>query len=456
MLITRVAVIYFTSLIFFVWGIAAARYEIFPWNQIYTVYKFVRGDVTETTSLSQKLLNDLDIVPERFMRNYAPTKAARLSVLKMDGIRARRNSPRLWISPTARSSYRLIVGALDFEKAFWGGILLDPSGKVMRRWYMNAEIPTLSNEADILKNLYGVAFFTDGSAAFTMQENSGGIVKIDACSEVTWTKKGLFHHVISPTEDALQFWTFGGKQYDLHPKLLLVDAFSGKTVKEIDMADVEKTNPDIFIFDLHRKINVKNPTHPNDIEPLPSAMAGAYPKFSAGDLLISYHTTNLIFVIDPETLKIKWWYVGAGDRQHDPDWQSDASISIFSNNWRANQRGVEQYSSIVSIDPQTHSHETIVDGGRYDFYSKINGRHQFTKYGSVIVTSSTQGRVFEVDLASGEVIFEFVNSYDWEDGRTLHLSETFVIEEALAKRWAAASCPTVRAPGNESRKQPVQ
>ena len=117
--------------------------------------------------------------------------------------------------------------SFDFKKAFWGAVLLDGSGRVAHRWYMNAQIAELSDNPDVLKNLYGVAFFPNGSAVFNMQKAGGGLVKIDLCSQVEWTKKGLFHHAISPTEDYSAFWTFGGMEGDLHPKLLLIDAASG-------------------------------------------------------------------------------------------------------------------------------------------------------------------------------------------------------------------------------------
>lgn len=435
-----VSLVYLIALLCFGWGFAAAQYKIFPWSYIQAVSKFVRGGVNEETTLAQKAMNDLGVSPERSIRRYSPSNAARFSEVVLDGIRSRRGAPRLWMAPAAQASYRLIVGAFDFEEAFWGAVLLDPSGRILRRWHMNGEIAELSEIRDELKSLYGVAFFPDGSAAFVIEEKPGGIVKIDACSRVEWTKKGQFHHVISPTEDSSAFWTLGGRHADLHPKLLLIDAASGETIKEIDMAAVEMANPETFIFDLRRQSRSKNATHANDIEPLPASVASAYPGFAAGDLVISYNTTNLIFVMDPETLEIKWWYVGAGDGQHDPDWHEDGTISIFNNNLRARQRDAALSSTIVSIDPQGNTHRTVVDGGRHDFYSKINGNHQFTDYGTVIVTSSTQGRVFEVDLSSGEKIFEFVNAYEWEKNRTLHLVESFAVDQAQIERWAPQGC----------------
>lgn len=436
--------IYLAAMLFFIWGYAVARYQVFPWVLIsgieQDILAFVEGDQDDDTTIAERLVSDFDIVPERQIRHFFAREPEKYREIALDGQRVRRESPRLWISPLAPDHYRIIAGAFDFEKALWGAILLDPSGKVVHRWHMNGEIDNLTDQADVLKNLYGLGFFPDGSAAFTMQERLGGLVKLDVCSRVLWTRSGLYHHVVSPTEDHSAFWTFGGQQHELHPTLLLIDAATGTTVREINMADVERANPGTLIFNLTRQKDTPNATHPNDIEPLPSALADAYPDFSAGDLLLSYHTTNLVFVLDPESLKIKWWYVGAGDGQHDPDWREDGTISLFNNNYRVFWRGAKPVSTIVEIDPVANAHRILVDGGSYDFYSSINGHHQMTPNGTVIITSSTQGRIFEVDLDSNEPVFEFVNAYDWDEGRTLHLSESFIVDKEQAERWIAQDC----------------
>jgi hypothetical protein len=439
----RIAAFYLTALIFFSWGAAVARYEVFPFDYIKSVKDnvagFVRGDIEEDTTVLQKLKNDFNVTPERFVRHYKASSSDEFREVGLEGRRDRRETPRIWVSPSAPDSYRLIVGVLDFEKAFWGAILLDPDGRVVHRWHMN-NASDLTDQSDVLMNLYGVAFFPDGSAVFNKQERSGGLVKIDYCSKLEWTKSGTFHHVAEPTEDSSAFWTFGGRQSQLHPTLVLVDAATGDTIKEIDMADVEKANPDTFIFDLRRRNGVGNATHPNHIEPLPAALADAYPQFSAGDLVLSYQATNLIFVLDPDSLKIKWWYLGGGDGQHDPDWHDDGTISVFNNNYRAKRHGMPEVSSIVSIDPKTNTHYTVVSGKLFNFWSEKNSNHQFTGDGTVIITSALQGRVLEVDLRTGEKVLEFVNAYDWDNGLTLHLSETFVIDDELAKQWTSRDC----------------
>lgn len=125
-----------------------------------------------------------------------------------------------------------------------------------------------------------------------------------------------------------------------------------------------------------------------------------------------------MFVLDPRTLRIKWWRIGPWDRPHDPDWGDDGRITVYSNN----ERGVGDYSKIVAIDPETYDAEVLLDGADHDFYSGLNGNHDMTADGGILATSSLQGRIFEVD-AEGRLVFDFINLYDGEAGETLHVSD---------------------------------
>nr|WP_254428806.1 MULTISPECIES: arylsulfotransferase family protein [unclassified Ruegeria] len=437
---------YLVAMSFFAWGFAAGRY-MFPPARVMASVKneissFVAGDSTENTSVIQKLRNDLGGRPERMIRTFSPKDRSVYFEVEVAGLKSRRNQPRLMLSANSADFHRILVGAFDFEDAFWGAILLDPNGKVVHSWKLNGEIEQLSDQPDTLKNAYGIAVLRDGSIIYNLQERGGGLIKRSYCSELVWTKPGEFHHSAEPTENFEALWTLGGAQRDMHSVLILLDASTGETIKEISMADVEKANPDIAILNLFRgqPSGTVHPTHSNDLEPLPSHLAEAFPMFDVGDLVLNYQATNLVFVVDPDDLKIKWWHLGAADGGHDPDWQADGTIVVFDNRFRAEQRGIPAYSRIVAIDPVHNKFDVVVDGEDFDFYSQFNGRQHVTEAGTVIISSSTQGRIFEVDRASGDVVFDFINAYDWEKGITLHVSEAFVVKSDTAEAWLENEC----------------
>lgn len=414
--VQKIAVAYLLGLVIFAWGMMSGHFQLAPFGLVQEIAAFVAGGEGEDSSIAEKLESDLGGTPHRFIHEFAPFADAQMRTVHVPELRTRRAEPIMHLSPGAPAGYRVIFGGLDFDETFWGAVLIDANGSVKNTWRLSTDELELSTEPDIRKIMYGVDILPDGSMIFLMQELGGGIVKVDYCGNTLWELSGSFHHTVSITEDG-SFWTFEGAQGDFDPVLTLVDTNTGTVVRRIDMTDVRAANRHIHIFDLQRQPNVFDAVHGNDIDPLPRHLAPEFPNFEPGDLLVSFRTINLVFVLDPDTLEIKWWRVGAWDRQHDPDWNRGGYFSVFSNN----ERGVGEHSNIVAIDPGSYEHRILIDGSKFDFYSGINGMHQITDRGTILVTSSTQGRVFEVDQ-KGEIVFEFLNVYDAESAKTLRLS----------------------------------
>lgn len=419
-LFRKIALFYLIAQFFLVWGFSASRYKMPPYTTFTEIADFLEGhDLGNDVSFWGKVLNDFDVRPDRFIWNYPPAILDRTKPITLNNIRERRQQPYMYLNSEHQQGYRAIFGAFDFESALWGGLLMNGLGEIIHTWDLSTDHLPNTVESQ-LKNMYGISLQPDGSVIFTMQEAGGGIVKVDACSNILWSIEGEFHHTISPT-DHNTFWTYAGKQHTLDPQLAEYSMETGQLVREFDMKDVREANPFLHIFNLQRKDHYFDPTHANDIDPLNSTLAGLFDQFDVGDVLISYRTTNTIFVLDPDSLKVKWWRMGSWDRQHDPDWEVDGTIKVFSNN----QIGVRTGSSdIISIDPKTYETKVEVDGKDFGFYSSINGRHQSTPYSTRMVTSTTQGWVFEID-ENKEIIFSFVNVYNTEMNESLNLSDAF-------------------------------
>lgn len=415
---TRISLLYLLGIALVGWGFGIGRYDVFPAAYIRQIEAFVSGDELEPDStVLEKLANDTGIAPARSFRSYPAHAVEGARPLSVPGLRSRREAPLMFVDPGQRQGYRAIFGAFDFTGAFWGGLLLGPNGEVLHTWKLSTA--HLGDMHDENKNMYGLYLFPDGSVIFSQQESGGGLVKVDACSNVLWSREGSFHHAVSPTGDG-HFWSFEGLQTDFDHKLVKISAATGETVQTIDMAKVREKNQFVHIFDLQRAGPRENAdiSHGNDIEPLRPALAPKFLGFETGDLLISYRTQNIVFILDPDDLKIKWWRIGAWSKQHDPDWEVDGTLAVLSNNERTSRR----YSDIVSIDPETFEQRILVDGEMLDFYSSINGEHSRTPYGTRMISSATQGWAFEVDAAD-RIVFSFVNNYDADAHRSLHVSE---------------------------------
>ena len=324
-------------------------------------------------------------------------------------IKDRRKNPKMYLSKDAPKGFRAIYGPLDFKGSRHGVILIDPEGKVANIWQVSQEDVPWLHDKDTNVYPHGFEIAPDGSI-ITAFDGGTSMTKYDYCGN--------------------RLWTWGDRGRNGQPSsygryFMKMDYASGEVLKMFHIYDVMNANPDIDIFGILQDDAGSESKwimndfgffwHANDIEALPERLAKYYPAFNAGDLLVSFRAPDLIFVMDPDTLKVKWWRQGLTRRQHDPDWNDRGTITILNNNMN---RG---YSSIVELDPVTYKHKTVVDGEKYKFYSAIRGKHQALPNGGYLITASTQGRVLEVD-AGGNLTFEFLNVYD-DEKKYLSISE---------------------------------
>ena len=320
--------------------------------------------------------------------------------------------------------WRILVGAFSFGDTVQNAaLLLSADLEVVHAWILE-EIP-LGGEtprASYRKFVHGVEFLADGSLVFTF-DGSISLQRIGVCGERLWAVPGEFHHAVSATDDGRSVWSLR------EDSLIQIAVDDGRVLREFTMEDVIRANPDIDVLGIRRVHesmlgqNARNtdgrwledPFHLNDVEPLPLALAAAFPDFDRGDLLVSARSLNLVFVVDPETLEIKWWRVGATQRQHDPDWQPGGVVSVFDN------RMSRDSSRIVGIDVDSMETTTIFDGRDMDVYTRIRGKHQITPDGRLLLTSSQQGRVLEID--EGDVTLEMQNTKPGSDSLNYVLSD---------------------------------
>ena len=240
-------------------------------------------------------------------------------------------------------------------------------------------------------------------------------MRIDACGEPIWTRTDLsFHHSLHPDERG-GWWTWASAQSPemQDQRLVRFAAETGETLEEIDLIDdiVDRSEAQRlilripedypFVRDLDARVAL-DIFHPNDVEPLPEALAAAFPMFAPGDLLISLRNLDLVAVIGRDTHEVRWAAYGPWFGQHDPDFQPDGRISVFDNNPQ------KERSEIILIDPATNAVENPFEGSGLRFSSPIMGKHQRTSTGNWLVISAEEGRVIEV-TAKGEPVREYDN-----------------------------------------------
>ena len=313
--------------------------------------------------------------------------------------------------------WRILVGVFTIDGEVKNAALaLSPDLEITRIWHLTeSAIGDKQPRPPHRKFIHGFDIMDDGSVIFSFD---GGISlqRFDICGSRIWGVGAGFHHSVT-LDDSQEFaWTL------VDSSLAKIATANGEIIQLISMDDIITANPTIDILEIRKHDesdlggNSRNTYekwqadyfHLNDVDPLPAALASRFDGFEAGDLLVSARSLNLIFVLDPDTLEVKWWRTGATKRQHDPDWGTTGEITVFDN------RMSRDYSQFVSISPASYRTKVIFDGRINNFYTRIRGKHQFTENGTLLITSSQEGRVFEV-LPDGDTVLEIFNTKPGSD-----------------------------------------
>ncbi len=358
--------------------------------------------------------------PDRDYSAFSPVAGSR--AFGIEGLMITADASR------AESGWRIVTGAFAINGDVTNAaILLSPDMAIERVWELDeaATFGSLVPQPHYRKFVHGYEYLDDGSFLFTF-DGGVSLQRFDACGRRMWSAPGYYSHSVNADEDGRTAWTIGENE------IVQLSTEDGAVLRKITVQDLADANPDIDIFQVRRLFDndlggnsrdtdgnwLPDPHHLNEVDPLPTALSGRFSDlgFRPGDLLISARSSNLLFVLDPATLEVKWWRMGATQRQHDPDWEADGTISVFNN------RMSRDYSEIVAIDPHTMGKRVLVDGQDRDFYSRIRGKHQILPSGNVLVTSAQQGIAFEA-TPEGETAFEIVNFKPGDDAVNYVLSE---------------------------------
>ncbi|RSK38070.1 hypothetical protein EJA01_02850 [Rhodovulum iodosum] len=346
----------------------------------------------------------------------------------------------------ADRGWRLLTGAMHVDgHPAHVAALLDPELRVVRRWTLDeTDVPGADPNGDSNILLHGLAMLPDESLVFAF-DNGAALQRRDACNRPVWVVPGRYHHSVTLGTEGRSLWALRDDGFaPMGPDpdapdtgLVQIDLATGAVLREIGVGAIMAANPGLGLFELGRldenevQTNAAgiigrwqhDPVHFNDIEPLTPAMAGAFPGFEAGDLLISARNLNTVMVLDPDSLKIRWYRTGGMLRQHDPDWQADGTITVFDN---AMGTGV---SRILALDPAQAGSEVLHDGAETGFYTRIRGKHTRTARGDLAIVSPQQGRAFEL-AADGAKVLEFFNLKPGSDDEVFVLSEYLWFPEA--------------------------
>ena len=331
--------------------------------------------------------------------------------------------------------------------------LMDRAGNIRHVWNIGPKL--IWEGADHIKgfsraeNIYSVGAhpFSNGDLLVVYQGRNTypygvGVAKFDKDSNLLWRKDNYAHHWLSVDakgliyvpvfselktpvqlgDSNLQIECPGGSLYEDEIAILDPD---GNEVKRISILDsLVRSNLTGLVFravhsdrPLPLTFTECDPTHLNDIQIISAEEAETSPHLSAGDLLISLRSTNTVAAINPESGKVTWSSSGGTILQHSPRYMGDDSVLIFDNLGGLSRQGG---SRIVQLNMGNGSTRIVIpdpdDKDDEDFLSATAGYIDLSRDRSrALVSLTRQGRTLEVDLASGDILWEFLNIHDVSD-----------------------------------------
>lgn len=430
----------------FAYGVATQKLKIFPYRILHEA----------SAALDAWRQVDNDGLPPIFLSWEAPP--ARL---------ARTLSPNAGTEPIfmtggfyVRQDMCPKVGCLAWT--------MDRQGRVLRTWPAPdpaALFTGLKNRSGVVKPLnfyvFGAAETSDGGLVVTFHgydifPYQIGIAKFDRAGKLVWKRLGENHHYHTLGPDGLIYTPYtklgpkgggfaggtavpitcgsGGAPY--MEGIQVLDP-SGRLLREfpMDKALIAANYPGL----LYSVRDGCDPMHINSID-LVNATGAARLGVKVGDLLVSIREAGALVVMDQNTGAIRRVISGRTGAQHGPRFMPDGSILVFDNLGGDRTLGG---SRVVRIQPEG-AVETIFPRGAVKgltpFYSRYQGRVEASADGArVLISSSQQGRLIEVDLATGEPLWVYENVTDlgpFVRARNLRTQQTHARMEAHGADYA--------------------
>lgn len=157
-----------------------------------------------------------------------------------------------------------------------------------------------------------------------------------------------------------------------------------------------------------RLISATDPVHLNDIRLVTEDDVNFDKSLAVGDYLISLREPGAIAILDRGTHRVKWLSTGTTEGQHSPRFY-DGGILVF-DNWGGDER--LGGTRLALIDADRASTRTLFPRPEVSlpapFFSWEAGHIDLHPDGRrALIASTTQGAVWEVDLTTGAVLWEY-------------------------------------------------
>ena len=325
------------------------------------------------------------------------------------------------------------------------GWVMDRNGKVLHTWKDTPDLWRPLQGHDTLTDKWsaypvGAYVYPNGDLLVSYQGNrvfpiAMGLAKFDKDSNLLWKTNGYFHHWFSLDDKGrilIPIATIKESPYKIpqHDKTLLckeqrfpvdaiavVDPDTGEVLETIDLIQAFVQSDLVGLFNDIQKdqeiFETCDPLHLNDVQYIDARMAALYPQFDEGDLLLSFRSLNTVAVLDGKTKTFKWHYDGSMHRQHSPRLDGHGHVLVFDNLGWTIKKGKTRVASIsVASHASTIHFPNAANEHKESFMSKTAGHIDVNRDADrYLVASTHMGLVYEIDLETGNILWEYKNTH---------------------------------------------
>ena len=413
-LISLLALVYFVAVIFFIWGAAAGKHEIFPWKHIEVLWNEVHAYLTFKEGPKKSTKEKIQLHHQEYRTKYS-----------ISGLHLRdeqfQDDGYLLISAFRKEYQQVIVELLSLKDNRVLHTWMPPVAEILE------QTPDFTTGPNMLKSYRSMhpLLLDDGGLIF--HSGAGPMVRIDACSNIVWVLNHRFHHSIERNHEGNIVTCSKIDGDGPNTPLPIVDGAiaivspDGEIISEYSITKLLLDHGyDWLIYGVGQF--EKDRIHLNDAQPILKDNKDA----KVGDILISSRHLSTVALLDPHSGSIKWLKTGPWLNQHDINQLPDGSYSIFGNDIvrgygkKGNRFVHEQRSEIYIYDPQT---DTVTKPysklmAKEEIMSKTQGRSKVLANGDLYIEQTDLQRILRI--STDQVRWEYVNAVSEHTTGALH------------------------------------
>src|SRR5262249_42579824 len=152
----------------------------------------------------------------------------------------------------------------------------------------------------------------------------------------------------------------------------------------------EKTTGGLTEPGFDKAVERRDALHANFVSVLTRKLAPKFPRWSAGQALLSLRNLDAIAILDVDTGKVVWAARRPWKAQHDAQFLDNGRILLFDN------RGLPKGSRVLEYDPQTQAFPWSYTEKQEHFYTREQGQCQRLPNGNTLIVISEMGQLLEV------------------------------------------------------------